>query len=314
MSAVTTTPTAQAEARKTLPSFLGLIRGELFKITHQFTTWLLFALVLGVNAFFWMALASSIKNNGADPLSFIRNTEGSLALLRAFGGLALIVVTVRIVGLDFQQGTIRIILGRGVARLQLLAAKFIAALIAGTVLLVTGLALDALGGYITYHTFGNEAVSAVVNAHYWVDMRLYVFTIVVSMVVTILMAIAATVFGRSMTFGLSVGLIFFAADNIGTIVMRLLTNLTNSSFWNDLTGYFLGPNLNLMPSVLLAPRLALITDEKGVSFLAPDPATSIGFTPGGTFDATHTLVVALVYGLIFIAIATILTWRRDVLE
>jgi len=64
-----------------------------------------------------------------------------------------------------------------------------------------------------------------------------------------------------------------------------------------ITTYFLGPNLNVMPTVL-----------------SPRQPFSLGVPPLAEVDGTHTLFVALVYALIFIVVAIVLAWKRDVKE
>ena len=117
---------------------------------------------------------------------------------------------------------------------------------------------------------------------------------------TILLATAASVVGRSLTFGLSLALAWFPIDNIGTIFLYLAYRLTHSDFWLNVSAYLLGPNLNVMPK-------ALITSAKTEVF-------TIGAQPFVAVDGAHTLWVTLVYSLIFAAVAIILTWRRDVKE
>jgi len=129
------------------------------------------------------------------------------------------------------------------------------------------------------------------------DMQVYVLTIALSMGVTILLAAAVSVLGRSLAFGLSVALIWFPADNIGSIVLLYAYRLTHYDFWQNISAYLLGPNLNAMPTVL-----------------TPRNLFSIGITPLVNVDGTHTLLVALVYSLIFAAVAFVLMWRRDVKE
>ena len=113
------------------------------------------------------------------------------------------------------------------------------------------------------------------------------------------MASAVSVLGRSLTFGLSLALAWFAVDNIGTIFLYLGYRLTHSDFWLNVTAYLLGPILNVMPK-------ALITSKTEIS--------TIGAQPYVTVDGAHTLWVTLVYAVIFALVAIVLTWRRDVKE
>jgi ABC-2 type transport system permease protein len=48
--------------------------------------------------------------------------------------------------------------------------------------------------------------------------------------------------------------------------------------------------------------------------IIPQRFLNFGASPLVQVDGTHTLMVALVYGLIFLVAATILTWKRDVKE
>ena len=114
---------------------------------------------------------------------------------------------------------------------------------------------------------------------------------------TILLVTAVTVIGRSLTFGLSIGLSWFAADNIGTVFMLLANRLTHNDFWLNVTGYFLGPILNNLPTTFLSSKVLTI---------GPPPLVQV--------DRTQSLLVILAYTLIFAIVALVLTWRRDVKE
>jgi ABC-2 type transport system permease protein len=114
---------------------------------------------------------------------------------------------------------------------------------------------------------------------------------------------AMTSLGRSLTFGLSAAMAWFPADNLVIVIMLLGYRLTRNDFWRNITAYFLGPNLNVMPKVILPAHL---TQAVG--------ADSIGMAPNVTVDATHTLLVTLVYALVFLVHSLSLTWKRDVKE
>ena len=129
----------------------------------------------------------------------------------------------------------------------------------------------------------------------------------INIAVTILLATAAAVVGRSVTFGLSTAIIFFPIDNIATIVMTLAYRITQNDFWLSTTAYLLGPNLNAM-----APAL---TNDRAESIGAiPLYGVIAGQAHGIQVDGTHTVVVALVYAVIFTVVAIVLTWKRDVKE
>ena len=312
-AAITPTPTEQIQLHSAKPSFLGTVRGEFFKIARQWTTWIMLVLLLGVIVlpFIVQMTAPNVKTNiQTNPLHFYYNVLSiSLAILRVFTGIFLLILAARVVGLEYQLGTIRVLLSRGVGRLHLLFAKLLAVVVIALGLLVFGLLLDCLLTVILVAgVTGNLNSFSALNTTFWSDARIYVLSILLNMGVTILLATAAAVVGRSVTFGLSAALVFFPIDNIATVVMTLAFRITHNDFWLSATAYFLGPNLNAMAAALTSNR-----------------AESIGSTPlhfvdqagqahGILIDGTHTVVVALVYAVIFAVVAIVLTWKRDVKE
>ncbi len=316
MSTAVTTP-ASAEHRTKLhsakPSFFGTERGEFFKIGRQWTTWITLVLLLGVIVLPYIieTTAPNIKTSiETNPLHFFYNVLSvGLSILRVFTGIFLLILTARIVGLEYQLGTIRVLLARGVGRLQLLFAKLLAVVAIALILLVVGLLLNYLLTVILVAgVTGNLNAFSALNSAFWSDARTYVLTILINMGVTILLATAAAVVGRSLSFGLSAALVFFPIDNIGTIIMQLAFRVTHNDFWLNATAYFLGPNLNVMGPALTSNRVESI----GAAPLYF--ADQTGQAHGIQVDGTHTLVVALVYAVIFAVTAIVLTWRRDVKE
>ena len=255
-----TTPIAATELHAAKPTFVGLVRGELFKISKQRATWILAVLLLGIICFpFLINFAiHDLKDQLAfDPLQVLyRTMSENLLMLRIFSGTFLILVTARLIGMEYSAGTIRILLSRGVGRLQLLGAKLTAVGIVALGVLVFGIAVQFVLSLLQLLLVaGNlDALKAANGTPYWSDARTYVLTIAFNMVVTILMATAVTVIGRSLAVGLSAGLAFFAVDNIGTIFLYLAFRITGSNFWMLLSGDLLGPNLNAMPNQLLSSR------------------------------------------------------------
>ncbi|MFI5271729.1 MAG: ABC transporter permease [Ktedonobacterales bacterium] len=291
------------------PSFLGLLRGELFKISRQRSTWVMAVLLAVIIAVPDLVIAAAggtgIKTIiQTTPLTALYAFMGAdLLVLRIFSGTFLIITTARLIGMEYSGGTIRVLLARGVGRLQLLGAKLGAmavlslAILAGGALLGTLLsvfALNAVGGNL-------DALKAL-NSGFWQDTLVYIGTIALNMGVSIMMAAAVTVLTRSLAAGLTLGVSFFAADNIGVIFFLLAARLTGSSFWSLATGDLLGPNLNVMPGAVLPARAS---SAAAAGVMAPPlvPVT------GG-----HTLLIAAIWTAAFIAVAVGLTWKRDVTE
>ena len=308
MSSITLTSTEQARLHSAKPSFIGLVGGELFKITRMLSTWVTFVLMLcfvaAPNILLYLIQAPFTNDFklGNDPkalAAFYRVLQIDFLMLRVFIGFFLIILTANVIGREYQHGTIRILLARGVGRLQLLLAKLSAVvLVALLTLLVWLLVVTALMLLTPLVKAGNFNAMQALTSDFWHNIWLYVLTILVSMGATILMTAAFCAVGRSLAFGLTASALFFPIDNIGTVMMRVVYLITQNDFWKNVTAYFLGPNLNQMAT-------ATITTHN---------IDNVGASPLVQVDSTHTLLVALVYALIFAAVAIVLTWRRDVKE
>ena len=314
MALAITTPTTTTLR----PTFGGVLRGEIFKLTRQRTTWILAVILVGLVALPWLAsflLRDPKAGIDFDPLrAFVNNADANLALLRVWSGMALTVIAAQVIGLDYQQGTIRIVLARGVERLQLLAAKLLTLTIVGGVILAAGLILDAILGFIYFAAeTGGTSVFNALTPEFWGDIRIYILTVAISMAVTVLLTSAATVLGKSVAVGMTLGLSFFAADNIGSLIMNVVYRITNNDFWLQITNFFLGPNLNVMAETWLTPINTIAHTAKGDQVL-PAGFRTLGIAPAYNYDITHILLVTLVYAVVFAAVAVGLTWRRDVVE
>lgn len=283
------------------PSFFGLVYGELFKIRRQVGTWVglivLIALTF-VPYLIALSLSGVTDNLNQAPGSFLGEWLGeNLLLLRVVSGFILIILTARAIGQEYNLGTIRVILARGVGRAQLLTAKLTAVALWAVLLLVINLILNFLLTLILIQIkAGSLNAFGDISSSVWHDLGLEVGTIALSMGATILMAAAISVLGRSLAFGMSISMIWFPIDNILVGILLLVTRLTNNDFWSNITGYFLGPNLN----------------EMGHAITGQD--WSIGSAPLTSVDGTHTVMVTIVYAAIFALVAFWLTWKRDVKE
>lgn len=290
--------------RNARPSFVGIVRGELLKISRLRMTWIMLLLTLGISSVYYVALLSRSDIKSViqqEPLTVLyQMMTNSLGLYRVFSGIFLLVLVAYVFGLEYQQGTIRILLARGVGRLQLLWGKLVSLVIVGLGLLLLGIILNAIliSLFLLIITGSVDALKAA-DTQFWQDTGLYLLTILINMSVTILLATALTVISRSLALGLTLSVLFFPADNIGTSVMYLVNRLTHNQFWLDVTQYFLGPNLNIMPSLLLSQQAR---------------AYPIIATPLVKVDASHTLWTAAIYAAIFLVAAVLLTWKRDVKE
>ena len=282
------------------PRFFGAVGGEVLKVVRQRATWVMvgFAILLLAIVFGAFATEPNMKASlERDPAGwYALRLNVFTAVFNAGAGIFLLILTSRLVAMEYSAGTIRVLLGRGLGRLPLLGAKLLTAVGVGVVLLAVFTLAAAVYVYGTVVALEGTFSRIATLPNAWHDLGLCVLIAAISIGVNILLATAAAVVGRSLAFGLGAALAFYPADNFGTIVMSLLNRLTNQHFWNDVTAYFLGPNLNILGSKLL-------------------PGQRAGFAqPLVPVDTTHVVAVIAVYAAAFLAISIVLTARRDVLQ
>ena len=288
------------------PSFIGIVRGELLKVSRQWSAWIFAVLYLGAICLPYLVLLSSGRiayEVGHDPMSALYSVLGvDMMVLKVFGGALIILVTARLIGMEYSGGTIRVLLSRGVGRLQLLVGKLAAITLIALALVVLTVLLDLLLTVVLLLlAVGNLDLFKSATSAYWSDAWVFLLTALISLGVTILMATAITVIGRSLAFGMTVAILWYPAENISVIFLLLGYMLTKSDFWRLISGDFLGLNLNAMAGAMLPPRAAL--------------AASISFqTPLVPVTGGHTLLVVAVFAVVFAAVSIILTARRDVKE
>lgn len=285
------------------PSFAGAVRGELGKLRRQRAA---MAMLLG-GGILYAVLAALILSAGNlratfqhAPAAFVAQwLDIQLILFDTGSGILLLLVSARLVGMEYSAGTIRILLARGLGRLQLVAAKWVALAVAGLGLLVAFAAAATVALGVTALAWrGSLHELTTLPAPVWHQLWVSCLIAPLSMAVSILLGTAAAVLGRSLAFGIGVAVAFFPADNFGTIVLGLIASLTHQRVWADATAYLLGPNLNA-----LAARL--ITDHQVRSAFAV-PLVSV--------DAAHVLAVVGAWAAAFLVLQVVLIRRRDVLE
>ncbi len=97
--------------------------------------------------------------------------QSGLAILRAFGGIFLIILTARVIGLEYQLGTIRILLARGVGRLQLLLVKLLTIVLVALLILVVGVLLNVALMYgLVLILAGNVNAFNALTSTFWNNM------------------------------------------------------------------------------------------------------------------------------------------------
>lgn len=319
MSASLATNTALHMAeRETHSTFFSLLRAELFKIGHLRITWVLMGVYTVIVVGLQLVLAGGPHNASQlrdDPVgSFYNIMEGDFSIVRILSGVMLLVLAAHVIGLEYQLGTIRILLGRGIGRLQLLGAKVAALALVALAVMTFGLLIELVFSWaIVAANAGNTNPWRVLGTEFWVDVRFYALCVLINASATLLLGVAVSAVGRSLSFGLAVGLCWFAVDNLASIPLSLLFQVTHSDFWRNLSGLLLGPLLNRLPDYIAPPYHTTAQGPHGAVVVA-HAVSGFGVQPLVSVSGGHALALILAYSIVFAAAAIVLTWRRDVLE
>jgi hypothetical protein len=318
MSATTQTAAPFAAASARHASFTGLIRGELRKIAHMRIAWTL----LGLYTLFVVGAQLLLVSTPNTKEQLIQNTPGAfsnlvsgdLSILRVLSGVVALVLAAHVIGLEYQQGTIRILLGRGVGRLQLLGAKVTALALALIGVLSWGLLIElAFGWGLLEELAGDAAPWRQLGADFGISVRSYFLCVLISLGVTLLLGVAATVLGRTLAFGLAAGLSWFAVDNLASIPLTLGYQFTHSDVWLKVSGFLLGPLLNRLPDYIVPPWHAVVQTATGPEIVTTQ-FSGFGVLPLTPVSSGQALAVIGCYAAIFAFVAIVLTWRRETLE
>lgn len=278
------------------PRFGLLVRGELRKLSRQRAGWLLVGLsvvmaavaglVLSTSSGIWHAEGAYRNSFYSHPSAWIHGLVVISGMItRVVEGALLLFAAARLVGTEYSAGTIRVVLARGVGRVRLLAAKLAALTAFGLVVTAGFLVLGAAFGAVMIGTMGGNPmhVVSILPGSEWRDVGIHLLAILVSAAVCVVIGTAAAAVGRSLPFAMIAVVLYFPLDNI----------VAGSRDYNV---YQLGPNLNVLSETLGHMRESLFT------------------RPAQPVDATHSVVLIAVYCTVFLLVAFLPTWRRDVTE
>lgn len=304
--------------RARVASFTGLLRGELRKMRGLRTMWVMVSVmvVMVVGSQILLATEPNIGKQLRDaPLEgYAQAMTGDIAIVRILSGVFLLVMAAHVIGLEHQHGTIRILLGRGVGRLQLLSAKVVA-------LALVGLGFIGLTLLIEFLVIWGVSLVAGATSHpwmaltdeFWVDLRVLLLYTLLNAGVTLLLGVAASVLGRSLAFGLAVGLSWFAVDNALTIPLGLLARLTSNDLWRNVSGVLLGPLLNRLPEYI-TPAYHVTSQTSHGAIVTAHTVSGFGPMPLIWVGGAHALLIIGAWSALFAVVAVSLTARRDILD
>jgi ABC-type transport system involved in multi-copper enzyme maturation permease subunit len=273
----------------------------LLKVRRQRSTLVALAIATVLFVVMMAAVAATpgeAQSLEANPIKFWRQTLDIFQFLFDTGaGIFILLLGARLVATEYDSGTIHVLLGRGAGRLRLLFAQMAALALVATILLVGYLVLATASMALLINSFGDLRLVRDLPGTAWTELAVTVLAMVVSMLICILLGVSAAVIGRSMAFGIGAAMAVFPADNFGTIILGLISRATHQQWIGEVTGYLLGPNLNVFAGTLEHRK------------------TNAPFaSPLVTVSAEHVIAVVAAYGVLLLAASIWLTWRRDVLN
>lgn len=286
------------------PSFQGIVRGEVLKLSRQLSFWLSLAGAVFLLGVIVLAISGGVNIKNllvANPTLWAYDKLESFGTIFQIGsGIFLLIFGARLMGMEYSYGTLRILYARGTGRLQLLVAKMLTLAVVGIVLMAGFLLLVGaiLAVMITVLSGSLDPIRQI-SSEFWADLGRWALVQGISMGIAILLAAAATAVGRSLAFGLAAALAFYPVDNFLNILEILGIRATgHDQPWTAISEYQLSTNLNVL-LMLLEP-----SHRARPAFAAPLASV----------DAAHALMVIGAFALAFAVIAVVRTTRPDVLE
>ncbi len=248
-------PTATTAPRTPSPGLANAVSAEWLKLRRQRSTWVLIglgvvalALVLLVGATSQSVRFGLLHHSARELDQWIGVLESVFA---AGAGIALLILSSRLMGMEYGLGTLRIILARGTSRGTLLAAKVVAMALLGLAFLVGYAVLAGMGTALAVlHQTGSLSLIAHLPAQVGHHALVATLAAAISALACVVVGLAVATLTRSMSAATAVALVFFPVDNALVLVLVLLQRATHLSLFSHLTAFLLGPTLNHMPVVL----------------------------------------------------------------
>ena len=285
---------------------------ELYKIRRRLMSKVLtfISIMATVSLFGLLALATFLEAKSGAPPEVLRRFSESLRLpkslflvtqlLLTLGQILIIILVSTIVGGEYTDKTVRLMLTRGPTRTQLLLSKIGAAADA-VVLCVVGITLlGILTGFMLNFITGITPTFDFFSMSWLGHALLYMLITMLGLFTYAMMALFLSTLGRATAAGMAGVLTWSFLIEPAISVIGLFGRTISGplgSFFQSLPAYLIGPNI----SVLLQNHSPYIFPQSPGAQV-PQAATDI-----------HALLVLAVYLVVFIGIALWVSRRRDVL-
>ncbi|HEY7201216.1 MAG TPA: hypothetical protein VIC57_13420 [Candidatus Dormibacteraeota bacterium] len=273
--------------------FGALVAGELLKIGRQPANRPLLLIPLLVVILMALLSSGSRPPESTDDVA-LRVLDPLTLGLQVGVGIPLLVLAARATGQEYQLGTVRVLIARGAGRVRLLLAR----LAAISAVAAAGAVVMGVAGFVVLGLAEPRTVTPLLppSAELLRDLGLNAVAVALSLAACVMLATFAAALGRSVVFGLGVALVWFPVENLAAVALSAFSAVTHQDMYDRLTAYLLSTNLNVMVQAVESWRSSEV--------LLATPAVKV--------DGTHTIMVAFVYVVAFLAASILLTWRRDV--
>ncbi|GCF11957.1 ABC transporter permease [Dictyobacter arantiisoli] len=216
------------------------IVGELYKIRRRAMSKILSTIAIAIILLVLFSTFSTSSHTLPTALST------ALATINFMGPILFIILAGSVVGGEYSEGTIRLMLTRGPTRLQYLCAKLGAILIC-IVLTVVTLILLAIIVWMLLSLPAGIYRDASVLSNYWpLRMGLYLLVTILNLFIYSVLAACLATWGKASGVGITGILIWWFLENILSSVINLIGNSIHNAFGtfvSKLPDYFIGNNL-----------------------------------------------------------------------
>lgn len=279
------------------PGFRALVRMELLKLRYRPMTWVVFGLITamlsGLMTFGYLVTRSMQRTPGisldehVDGFLFPGVFQEGFTIIGGFGFILVVVIAAAIAGSEYAWGTIRVLVGSGVPRERLLAAKLVAIVLVTAGLTLAGFAAFTLTSIGIAVLGGHPVDLSWLDGAAVVDLGLMVARTVFTLLVPGLLAFTVAVVSRSLAAAIAAGIGVIIVESIGVSLLNMMGGVGESL-----------ARLLISPNVQSISELNAIGERTWTTEGLPDPWRAAG--------------LLAVYMVAMVAASFLVFRRRDV--
>jgi ABC-type transport system involved in multi-copper enzyme maturation permease subunit len=221
------------------------IAGELYKIRRR-----KMSKVLGTIAIVTAILASIFTSTATTTAPSLQSVlVDSITVANFIGVLLLIIMSGTIVGEEYSQGSIRLLLSRGPTRVQFLLAKIGAMLVCVFIVLISlvavGIITWTIFGLPKGHTIAVEPLTGLQLLH----ILLYILATILSLFTYCVLTISLSSWGKATAAGVTAVLIWWFLEGGISSVFTIVGNKFDNAFGlflQAIPSYLIGNNLSIL--------------------------------------------------------------------